>query len=195
MCLVVVILPLKATSSQLSTAEWAIPLVLMASDFVLRQLEYVQGKVNELSLPPQVVKKLKTQKSSSHALDLSSVSWRKRKRSNLYHSKPTRTEAVGSLFGEDTAVPKGKRTTTATEKKAKRGDDRRQPEKDESMQQMTMYRRIHTELDDEDIERHMRLLRVKFPLMQGLQTTVLGVCVNVSTPVFTAVSVGANECW
>ena len=98
---------------------------LKASDFVLRQLEYVQGKANELSLPPQVVDKLKAQKSTSHALDLSSVSWRKHKRSKLCHSKPTRTEAVGSLFSEDTPVQKGKRTTTATAKPTKRGDDKR----------------------------------------------------------------------
>ena len=98
---------------------------LKASDFVLRQLEYVQGKANELSLPPQVVDKLKAQKSTSHALDLSSVSWRKHKRSKLCHSKPTRTEAVGSLFSENTPVQKGKRTTTATAKPTKRGDDKR----------------------------------------------------------------------
>jgi len=40
---------------------------LRALDFILRQLEYVQGKVNELSLPPQVVKGMKSQKSSSQA--------------------------------------------------------------------------------------------------------------------------------
>ena len=92
---------------------------LRASDFVLRQLEHVQGKVNELSLPPPVVEKLKAQKSKSHALDLSSVSWRKRKRSKLYHSKPTRVEAVGSLLSEETSLKQGKRTTTVTDKSQK----------------------------------------------------------------------------
>jgi len=45
------------------------------------------------------------------------------------------------------------------------------------------HRCLHVEWDDEDIERCMCLLRVKFPLMQGLQATVLGMCVNVSAPV------------
>ena len=163
---------------------------LRASDFVLRQLEYVQGKANELSLPPQLVKKLKAQKSTSHALDLSSVSWRKRKRSKLYHSKPTRTEAAGSLFSEGTPVHKEKRATTASEKVPKRPDNGKQRVKEESKQQMTMHRRLHEELDDEDIERHMRLLRNKFPHIH-LEATVLGTCVkNVSAPMFTAVPLG-----
>jgi len=43
------------------------------------------------------------------------------------------------------------------------------------------------------LKRHMRPLRVKFPLMHGLHATVLGVCVkNVSAPMFTAVSVGVK---
>ena len=58
---------------------------------------------------------------------------------------------------------------------------------------MTLHRRFQAELDDEDIERHMRLLRIKFPNMHGLQATVLGTCVrNVSAPMFTAVPEGAK---
>jgi len=67
---------------------------LRATDFVLRQLEHLIGKTNELSLPmtTQQLKKMKdttSKLSSARALDMETTKWSKRKRGKQYHSKTT----------------------------------------------------------------------------------------------------------
>jgi len=58
---------------------------------------------------------------------------------------------------------------------------------------VTLHKRLQAELDDEDIEKHMRLMKAKFPPTEGLQATVLGSCVtNMSAPMFSSVSQGGN---
>ena len=73
---------------------------LRATDFVLRQLEHVLGKVKELKLPmsmESVRRRMKGQPSREKAVDQGSLKWSRRKRSRLYHSKTTRSTVVGKL--------------------------------------------------------------------------------------------------
>ena len=169
---------------------------LRATDFVLRQLEHVIGKTNELSLPmtTQQLKKMKgttSKLSSARALDMETTKWSKRKRGKQYHSKPTRTSAVTVMKSRMDRQPvKHRQETTPVSV-----DDTVVPPvvTGDDIQHLKLNRHLHAELNDEDIGRHMRLLRDQYPDMHGLQPTVLGSCHKYHTvPLFAPVPLHAK---
>jgi len=169
---------------------------LRATDFVLRQLEHVIGKTNELSLPmtTQQLKKMKgttSKLSSARALDMETTKWSKRKRGKQYHSKTTRTSSVTVMKSRMDRQPvKHHQDTTPVSV-----DDTVVPPvvTGDDIQHLKLNRHLHAELNDEDIERHMRLLRDQYPDMHGLQPTVLGSCHKYHTvPLFAPVPLHAK---
>ena len=157
---------------------------LRATDFVLRQLEHVLGKVKELKLPmsmESVRRRMKGQPSREKAVDQGSLKWSRRKRSRLYHSKTTRSAAVGKLTA--TTLPQSGLNAVGiatghvfTEQSADTPPSHHSTSYDVVCHE-------DDEMSDTAVDQMMMLLREKFPDVGGLEPAGLGQCEKRTTAV------------